>query len=619
PTFNESLKPGKLLRCSHDSASMTDRSNCLKRAQETLTSDAHFEQAAFLGWLYTSVIDRDFVDHELAPVKHGPTSEVTEPSLALGTERGSPRETLGPRELYAHLQNLRCDAGLAEDSVLDAAGSPLTAIGRTFAADALNVLVIGAGCAGLTLANALRRALGVRARIVVVENRIFKPNYKRPYARDWLTFIRLDVLEGLVDERVFEVLSRVGDKGYMGVPLNVFETLLLESCKELGVMFLFDQVEDYAPVLDAGVDVVIDATGNRLMAAEEEVESPGPTFKERNLERYGEGYGRFGITRTLTDRKAEVATIRKGNVLYPAIDGRRMKLACFKLTNVPIRLYQPLLDFVRGKNHDSRFYIWPGTLKPEINAMLLIINLHRPEYEALAIDIPEPVELSEFLGQSNAVDRLDRDVVELMKLIARKLNEEEDVRVEPPFIFAPYLKPYRPDERFHGKPLIRIGDSIFNGNPKTGNGLSHHLAHLRCVRDLLMECIQHPIDSSLRDEQSVAGGGFQLFVQQIANDSLDLGLLGHVYAPVLNDQFRVAHISDQGIQQCLVVVLSGQQRQNPPLKIARVDRLVPEIGDRPPHLRLPSGELTDFRVRAHFAGERVLPHRQIDVRGCVAV
>ena len=60
--------------------------------------------------------------------------------------------------------------------------------------------------------------------------------------------------------------------------------------------------------------------------------------------------------------------------------------------------------------------------------------------------------------------------------------------MEPPFIFAPYLKPYLPDEVMHGRPLIRVGDSIFNGNPKTGNGLSRHLRHLGFVRDCLATC-----------------------------------------------------------------------------------------------------------------------------------
>ncbi|MGB7346898.1 MAG: hypothetical protein WBD20_21930 [Pirellulaceae bacterium] len=56
-----------------------------------------------------------------------------------------------------------------------------------------------------------------------------------------------------------------------------------------------------------------------------------------------------------------------------------------------------------------------------------------------------------------------------------------------PYIYAPYVEPYSPSgETVSGKPLIRIGDSVFNGNPKTGNGLGSHLLHIRQIHDLFI-------------------------------------------------------------------------------------------------------------------------------------
>ena len=258
------------------------------------------------------------------------------------------------------------------------------------------VLIIGAGCTGLAMANSLKVSFGSRFRVLVVERRTIARHYKKPCSRDWLTYVRLDALENLIDDRVLRLLSRIGDQGFMGAPLSVFETLLLESCKALGVTFLFEQVDDYSSLIDLGADVVIDATGGRLGTQETGPPAPGPAFSERNLLRFGEAYRGFGITKSLSTLKAEVATVRMGNTLYPTIDGRPMQVPSFKVTNVPLRLYQPLLDFVRGRNQDSRFYIWPGMLKPAINSLLLIINLRRSEWADLTAALSGPMELFVF-------------------------------------------------------------------------------------------------------------------------------------------------------------------------------------------------------------------------------
>ena len=61
------------------------------------------------------------------------------------------------------------------------------------------------------------------------------------------------------------------------------------------------------------------------------------------------------------------------------------------------------------------------------------------------------------------------------------------MQLEPPFIYAPYVKPMtgKFDKIYH-KPLIPIGDSIFNGHPKVGNGLGFHLKHVTKVNDAML-------------------------------------------------------------------------------------------------------------------------------------
>jgi len=46
--------------------------------------------------------------------------------------------------------------------------------------------------------------------------------------------------------------------------------------------------------------------------------------------------------------------------------------------------------------------------------------------------------------------------------------------IEKPFIYRPYINT-KPIIHKYNHPIIHIGDSIFNGDPKLGDGLGRHL------------------------------------------------------------------------------------------------------------------------------------------------
>ena len=209
------------------------------------------------------------------------------------------------------------------------------------------------------------------------------------------------------------------------------------------------------------------------------VQDHGEFLSERDLGKY--------VTRLFSDDDNDIETVRVGATLYQLLEGRRVQMGMLKVTHIPADMYPDLLEHVERCNLDCRFYIWPGTLAPEINELLLFINLLPKEYALLAAEIDQAVSLPDLLKQRRRLVKLDRRVGALLKLIARRAEEPGGISIEPPFVLEPYVRPY-PDElpQLHGVPMLAVGDSVFNGNPKVGNGLAKHLHHLGAIHNAFL-------------------------------------------------------------------------------------------------------------------------------------
>ena len=331
----------------------------------------------------------------------------------------------------------------------------------------------------------------IRDSIVVVENRIQRTHFKQPYARNWLTNISLNLLRGLIDDRIVQLLERVGDRGFMGVPIQIFETLLLLACKSVGVKFIFHNDLDYSFVTNSSIDFCFDATGNRLKER-----NPTPNFgeapvtKEYSQLEYGSfetGFSKFGVSALDSTANLKITTIQHDGFEYPALLQHPIKIAMFKVSNIPIQFHDEILNAVRQDNSNNRFYFWPGTLAKDVNRSLLIVNLKKNEYEWLAREIQRPTCLSIFLA--DFADHIETQTLRVLQLIQNRNSSShmpENIMVEPPFLFKPYVRVAQQSvQTFYGKPLVPIGDSIFIGNPKTGNGLSKHLFDIGVLHDKL--------------------------------------------------------------------------------------------------------------------------------------
>lgn len=234
--------------------------------------------------------------------------------------------------------------------------------------------------------------------------------------------------------------------------------------------------------------MIFDATGGRLHVEDTEAPpQPGPTCTLHDVE-WGRGnYTPYGVTKLVSMPRYDIETEQVGATVYPLHEGRRVQMGMLKVTHIPGDMYLELLEHVERSNSDCRFYLWPGTLAPEINELLLFINLLPAEYALLAAEIDRPTPLPDLLKQRRRLVKLDRRVGALLKRIAREAEAPEEIDVEPPFVLAPYARPY-PERlpRRHGVEVLAVGDSMFNGNPKVGNGLAKHLLHVGAIHNAFL-------------------------------------------------------------------------------------------------------------------------------------
>ena len=153
---------------------------------------------------------------------------------------------------------------------------------------------------------------------------------------------------------------------------------------------------------------------------------------------------------------------RYGDTLRPLFNGQPIRQPMFKVTGAPLELYEPLMRALFSSNKDARFYLWRGVLHPSINELLIVISLTTDEYTNLADAIAHPVLVREVTQKAELMETLDPRIRGMLSLVDAH-PRGDSARIEPPFVFAPYLRPYpSPPDILHGKPVIPIGDSLLS-------------------------------------------------------------------------------------------------------------------------------------------------------------
>lgn len=461
--------------------------------------------AASHGWLFADSFDRLFMTESSLKSTAWANSGVAErvSSSARGSHRLSqvdPSQVI--RELnsvstiiekYQLLSQLIAaeQGNIVEGSFGDRPGLDLSAAARaTFKNGTLNALIIGGGPCGLYLASGLKAALRDRVNVLVADNRAIKPNLREPFNRKWLTQISSQLFIAPAYEEIFPLLSCFGTDGFLGLPLNFVEGILQLFCKAVGVRFFFSPEIDYATLSHQELVLMFDATGGRLPTGTYD-SSDDNEFNAR-VPTADISFGEAGIMQLFNKRGGgsefvDFTLKRAGDFFYPYSGEISINYHMLKLTGVPLDILAEVSEAIAKSNASNTFFIWRGCLKEEINEGLIIANLSVAEARYLRSAITEPVELATLLSVSpDAGSSLSNALLSVLHLLAEK-DVRKSITVEPVFQYQPAINLSAGSGYFNGHRIYPIGDSLFKGHPKMGNGLSNHLSFIAELNRQLLQ------------------------------------------------------------------------------------------------------------------------------------
>jgi hypothetical protein len=288
-------------------------------------------------------------------------------------------------------------------------------------------------------------------------------------------------------------LQACGDSTHLGADIATIESLLLASCKEQGVNFIFDDI-DPVDVVQSCLDLfVFDATGNKLRPVQSHRVNKGlPSRISSGEPKLHSGHRGHGIGH---QRHGPVTIELKKEFGYivPYEGEKVVRYGMFKITRIESTMFQKIYDFAIAKNNRNQFYVWPGHIAAPRNQMLVIVNLHPRLFARYLQIVPETgLTVSEAMESLDRIEVDDREAsrenkntVSLLRLI--KAKSVSSPIVERPFTWSPYIKDiWSYDWTVADRDVIPIGDSLLNGHPKVGNGLGFHIKFCQSVvRSLL--------------------------------------------------------------------------------------------------------------------------------------
>ena len=471
----------------------------LNKNINTFYTNLHMQilNSASAGWRYNIHFDQDFLakgDVEVNYEQKNKSGKDPQPfkiekqnikqyyDFTPGTLISKLNEIEGIKKKFHTLESLNCSENktlfadsFSKNNIIDLRGVQTT----LFKKDRLNVVIIGAGPCGLYLSNALKYQLRHKINILVLDNHCNERHFKKPFSRRWLSDLPMKYFDKYFDSNIRKLANSFGKDGCIGLPINFIEVLLLISAKELGVNFYFDQNLEYSGLNNSLVDLVFDASGGRMPSTKQ-----GEPMEQEiiiQIPNISTNYNYAGIKnlpiKNINSKKNILITLKEdGYYHYPHFNDTSLFLRMMKLTQVPISLHPTLMKFVQNLNN-NRFYIWRGKLVEEINEILVLINLTIDEYGFLKRMVRNMQKLNmDLLEKAIEKNSIGTDLLDLLKICAA--NKDEQIYINPPFVSKPSINLKPLDQRINGLEVYPIGDSLFQGNPKVGNGLGTHLVNI---------------------------------------------------------------------------------------------------------------------------------------------
>lgn len=469
--------------------------NVVKEFYQNITSRIISEAA--WGWLFADSFDNFFIlDNLSSDTPPMEKSLIKNSSLTSKNEQNELQhnssqiliklnEEKNISKRYNYLKNLIIskDLNLVNDSFKENHNVDLKyAVEETFDSQNLNIVIIGGGVCGLFLAYNIKTLFEERVNVLVLDTRSSHANTREPFKREWLTNISARNFKIGKTSSIFTLLESFGTNGLIGIPINILETILQLSCKEKGVKFHFSKMFDYSNLSNDIIDLIFDATGGRLKECSYSITNPSELAVKIPYKNMDFNYCGIKQLQNFLGVEADhlnVVLKPNGDFHYPHIQDSMISINMVKIRGIPINLMQNILEEVKKINSTNLFYVWKGALIEEINEGLILINLLDSESEILTSFIDVPISLKLLLtNRPDISDHINESIIYLFKMLVG-MDMDNKIKIEKPFKYRPYINLNAAFGLLNAKSIFPIGDSIFCGHPKMGNGLGMHLPFIK--------------------------------------------------------------------------------------------------------------------------------------------
>ena len=332
-----------------------------------------------------------------------------------------------------------------------------------------NVLVLGAGPVGMMLAIGWKRKYGERFEVTLLDNRIIQEGIAVPYGRAWPLNVPVSSLSFFLPSAT----HALGSIPYLPWTLCELEMHLQAEAKRRGCTILYSAMPPSELVQQLDPVITFDATGGRLKKPDQVVSSAPLVLTAEDLQKE-HGYPDFcmhagKLAPSIAD-KLSFAVFENG-VGQPCLEGRPLAHWMIKITGIDKSLGPELRSLLLQVNKDNWGFLWPTFLMSR--DWLGIFHLKEHEYQAVKPMITQPTPIH---SVQSLFSSLDPRWAIVLDFLCQHAPPSSRICLEPPYLWEPkmFLGNIEHWRQADGRWLVPVGDSLFHGHPKVGNGLGVH-------------------------------------------------------------------------------------------------------------------------------------------------
>jgi hypothetical protein len=233
------------------------------------------------------------------------------------------------------------------------------------------------------------------------------------------------------------------------------------------------------------VDIIFDATGGRLKECSHLDTLPKELSVKVKKKKFNFEYAGVKQSHNIpvgNDDSLEIILRKIGHTHEPLINGKKISAHMAKITNIPIEVLNTVRTEQESRDTANLFYYWSGCLKPQLNVGLIMVNILPKENIFLSSMIKEPISVNSLVAKKNQIniEMLNSNIVYMLQRLA-ELDLNDEIKIEIPFTYEPYINFSAGTGLING--IFPVGDSLFCGHPKVGNGLGRHLQFINQLID----------------------------------------------------------------------------------------------------------------------------------------